>query len=848
MNKERPSFRKPKGSQVYSSPEELFTKLPNRARSHGYLRAPQVDALRAYDKFKNETDVAFELPTGTGKTIVGLLIAEWRRRQSGEKVAYLTLTNQLAKQVLKESEKLGIACADITGTKESRDPVEVGHYQTGKAVGITTYANLFNVNPVVKASDVLVFDDAHGGAHVVADMWTVRIRKQEHADLYNELITILRPVLTDNQYRIITDGAEYGAVELVDVCVNKAIVQNIITLLGSVESPGVYFPWSLIRNSLHACLWLASINEIIIRPLIPPTYTHEAFSKTSQRIYMSATLGGEGDLKRSYGITSIKTIRVQHAQWGKRYIFIPGLYMEEDECHKVIADIWRYMETRRVLMLAPSYNIGQKTYNAVAQGMNPKPTRLDAADIEDSIEPFTSQENVMLCLAGRYAGVDLPGDDCRLLIMAESPAAVGALERHMRERWKLGPLFRRRERVRLIQGMGRCTRDATDYAVIILLGQSLIDSITTSALTQGLPGEIQRELTWGIEQSELVRKNKNAISEIVLGLLTDPNYRKEANESLEEVEVQKPKVDSASYEESGKLEVQYSKALWEENFSMAYDIARNAADKTNEPELAGYRAWWFYLAAMVAYHQKDLMSEIDCLKRARATGINTGNLDYLLRIRSKESIEKIASDITDQQAEAIWDRLEEWGWHGLKFGEKLKEMQEGLTVLSNPTQYHIGLERLGECLGAEVIRKTAPGVADVVWIFPDRCFTFEVKCDKKPEGAFSKKELQQAKGHPDWLRSQRESLKHIPIQALIVSPTMRIDQTAQPHAGGLNYISTNAIREFSSKVSKELGTLRTRFSGKEYGAVKDELKASIKQARLDYETIKALFNEPLLKI
>jgi len=77
MNKERPSFRKPKGSQVYSSPEELFTKLPNRARSHGYLRAPQVDALRAYDKFKNETDVAFRENRDSAHLLLSLL-AFWK--------------------------------------------------------------------------------------------------------------------------------------------------------------------------------------------------------------------------------------------------------------------------------------------------------------------------------------------------------------------------------------------------------------------------------------------------------------------------------------------------------------------------------------------------------------------------------------------------------------------------------------------------------------------------------------------------------------------------------------------------------------------------------------------------
>ena len=33
-------------------------------------------------------NVALELPTGTGKTAVGLLIADWRRRRSRDKAAY----------------------------------------------------------------------------------------------------------------------------------------------------------------------------------------------------------------------------------------------------------------------------------------------------------------------------------------------------------------------------------------------------------------------------------------------------------------------------------------------------------------------------------------------------------------------------------------------------------------------------------------------------------------------------------------------------------------------------------------------------------------------------------------
>jgi superfamily II DNA or RNA helicase len=34
------------------------------------------------------SDVALQLPTGSGKTLVGLLLAEWRRRKNHERTEY----------------------------------------------------------------------------------------------------------------------------------------------------------------------------------------------------------------------------------------------------------------------------------------------------------------------------------------------------------------------------------------------------------------------------------------------------------------------------------------------------------------------------------------------------------------------------------------------------------------------------------------------------------------------------------------------------------------------------------------------------------------------------------------
>lgn len=65
-----------KGKVIEKDPESIFRELqiPNVKG----LWSQQADILRDYySKFKDSKNVALELPTGTGKTLVGLLIAEY---------------------------------------------------------------------------------------------------------------------------------------------------------------------------------------------------------------------------------------------------------------------------------------------------------------------------------------------------------------------------------------------------------------------------------------------------------------------------------------------------------------------------------------------------------------------------------------------------------------------------------------------------------------------------------------------------------------------------------------------------------------------------------------------------
>ncbi len=748
----QPPFKPVKpSSPAQATAEEVFYKLSGRQKTHGYLRGPQQDVLREYaEKYTNASDVALELPTGTGKTAVGLVVAEWKRL-SPNKVAYLSLTNQLAGQVLEESKRLGIPCADLRGTKETRSGLEEGRYRTGEAIAVTTYSNLFNVNPVLRESDLIVFDDAHGAEQYVANMWTVSASVTWEKDLYNSLLAALRPGLSESQIRTILDKSAFGAVEMVDVHGHPECIANAISVLDQTNAESAVFAWKLIKSRVHCCLFLVSPYEITIRPLIPPTHTHAPFAVAKQRIYMSATLGGESDLQRSYGIPKLAMIRARSPQWGRRYVFVPGVYAGELESKRIVAEVWDAMKTRRAVLLSPSERVTKRTFEDLQNEMANKPTRLTAEHIADSVDGFTGSTEVILGLAGRYDGLDLPDEQCRLLLLSESPAAIGALERHLSDRWKMGPVLRKRERTRLIQGMGRCTRNATDFAVIVWLGQSLVNSATSSSLLQSFPPELAAEITWGVQQSELAAKAPQDLVNMMLGLIADAAYRKTADGDIASIQAKHTAAVPKDYEEVGLDEVRYASAMWEENYPQAFEMARAIADRITSPELSGYRAWWWYLAAVAASLMGDKKIEQDALRRGSRCGINSGWLNQLLLDRKVAAPEK--SEGIEPNAEGLWDVLTKWGWAGPYFEQKITQM---LSQLDDPyhVAYHEGLEALGKCFGAMTTRTTAMGVPDVVWSFPgDFHLTFEAKTEKSADGKLSKKDVQNAKDHPDWVRA-----------------------------------------------------------------------------------------------
>jgi replicative superfamily II helicase len=239
------AFKKSVSQQVVSdTPHKLFLDLPRR--KYQDVLPHQREVLSAYvSRALNDQDVALQLPTGSGKTLVGLLIAEWRLRKNRERVVYLCPTKQLVNQVVEQAEeKYGLGVRGFTGSSAEYTPEARGEYRNADRVAVTTC--LFNTNPFFSDADLIIVDDAHVAENYIASMWTVRVERlrREHAVVH-----------------------------------------------------------------LHACHLYISAHELVIRPLIPPTWTHDPFNRACQRIFMSATLGTGGDLERltaSNCLTAIK--------------------------------------------------------------------------------------------------------------------------------------------------------------------------------------------------------------------------------------------------------------------------------------------------------------------------------------------------------------------------------------------------------------------------------------------------------------------------------------------------------------------------------------------------------------
>ena len=140
--------------------------------------ASQKEALLEWHENRAAADTQFDMTTGGGKTLVGLLAAQSLVNETHGKVVYVCPTNQLVEQAVRRASECGISVASYRDKTWEHKEV----FDEARGTCITNYAALFH--PWSKFANIgvtgVIFDDAHVAGNTIRSQFTLRISR-DHA-------------------------------------------------------------------------------------------------------------------------------------------------------------------------------------------------------------------------------------------------------------------------------------------------------------------------------------------------------------------------------------------------------------------------------------------------------------------------------------------------------------------------------------------------------------------------------------------------------------------------------------------------------------------------------------------
>lgn len=818
-------------NQNYSDAEALFRDLKSRDPKIQHLWSHQADIIRAYHQSLKETDIALELPTGAGKTLVGLLIAEWRRLNLNQRVIYLCPTRQLAKQVGARASEYGIKTHVLIGKQSKYNPAQFSDYASGKTIAITTYSALFNTNPRLDDAETIIFDDAHAGENYIANMWSLSISRKADKSLYDQVVQLYETELPDFLLATLKDDeANPRRKQSVDLLPGPKFYDKVAALSGLIdnyiedeeESKALSYNWEMLNGKLKSCCCYFSWSEILIRPWIPPTLVHMPFAGAKQRIYMSATLGDGGELERIVGVKKIHRIPVPQG-WdkqgtGRRLFLFPDRTFSPPDYEPWLSNFLESKE--RSLVLTPN-GLTLKYFEEMLQLYGINHEIIYSKDIEETLDNFINKSDAILALTNRYDGIDLPGDTCRVLIVYGSPSSTNQQEKFLWNNLRLNIILNDRIRTRITQAVGRCTRNSTDYAVILMIGEELFDFCIKNENRGSLHPELWAEIEFGLDNSETTNIRN-------LGVLADIFLKRDLQWDEAEADIihrrntftKSVPANTTALNGVVSLEVEYIYNMWKDDHGSALVKATDIVDKLSGDELAGYRALWNYFAGCAAYclgklsNQREFMQK--SAERFKLASNSTSGISWFAKLSEEVRVigpqEKVKSYFSSISiAEAINSYLVELGFVGKKFEKKMSSFISSIND-DKAKKFDMALTDLGRILGFYSENPKGNGAPDSIWVLENSyIIIFECKSNETAlSNGISIDTCRQAQGHKEWLKSSPLYIKDINILSIVASHKTTLDRDAKPHAKELFYLNIADIRRLSLKATTFLRTIRSK--------------------------------------
>ncbi|MBA7537179.1 hypothetical protein ES705_29446 [subsurface metagenome] len=773
----------------------MFSDLLNELNSAEYpkLRPMQQEVLQSYAELLvddgrqiSQSDVAIEMPAGTGKTLVALLIAE-KHRRLGRSVAILTGTRQLGHQVYEDATDLGVDAVNFEGRGEYWNRRDIGRYRKAEVIAILNYWAYFNTNPTPQPANVLILDDAHLAENSIGELFTVRIARRDHSELYQRILTTfttLRPYRYQGLEDITHDRfppRDPLLIPFSDWIETQSTIRDLLdeavyTLTSEGKTDSMRFIWPRIRQNADALAVYITNREIEFRPVIFPSFDVQHFAVPVHRVYTSATLGDIEDFQRRIGCPNIHVISPTNVRPGERgrrmIVFFPSAE-EGAEFDRIRASglgrLWPV--ARKRLWMCCSWDEVEQCQDwvpAMRNGARPPIWELKGAD-EGQLEDFRQARLGHLFTAARYDGMDFPGDQARLAIIPSPPVTLDAQEQFFSSFLKDASFMKSRFSQRVAQALGRCNRSSADFAVYVLLHprfERVFGGNDPDYLSL-LPRDIIPEVEVALENAEDgFESSCERAAHFLSGEFGEWDNRVTSLRVTAATQSPPTIISTVEYEVNGWL------AFWRGDPTRAaeqfarWESALSVERQSGPLGFAHYcHAWARYLCYKRQDESGALQDTMQSLEGAARSGPSSwftttlrSALNDLLKISVQTTLPSQPS--VPAYTDAV---LQEWGdilyEKGLRVHTLNKWLDHCIQELGSEHHDEVveGLVTLGQLVGFEAQRPRGQGMPDVLWRFgrgPLYVVTWEVKAELAGEGRpVALRDIDQAHGEGRWADS-----------------------------------------------------------------------------------------------
>ena len=798
------------------------------------LRAAQVAVLAEYAADHTDTaDLAIELPTGAGKSLVALLIGEaWRRE--GRTVAVLTGDKVLARQMEREGNDLKVPVARMEGRGEAIPLPVRRRYRRGNAIGIMNYWVMFNSNPVVDSADLLIVDDAHLAERALEGLFAMQIDRYEHPLLFSTLVGEL--VVRLPNYASLEDARSEdpharAGVELMSYLDQAEVLARMRELIdGAPEmetDTDLRFRWRGVRDRLAESNVYLSRRSITIRPFCLPTQTIGRWSDPAQRLYLSATIGEPPDLQRRLGCGAMTKIGsdAEAPTLGRRLIVLnndidaPEGELLPDRAAGVVLQALR-AQPKAVWLCASRAQL-----DTWRQGLGPWLRSNGLPDgpvwvlgnMGDEMDRFRVADAGHLFVAGRFDGMDFAGDECRLVVLATLPRAVNDQEQFVSDYLRDASFLVGRTNQRITQALGRCNRDVDDHAIYVLADRRLAAHLGQEANRRGLPPAMQAELDLAeefdtVEQEELTAH--------VAQFLRSEFAQYDAQ--LEQLRAETPQPPAPASDEADH-EVKGWLAMSGRQDYLAAE--QHFAARQQQLATQGLRELGAFVqyAEAKAAHLEGLRGDAGALARSRtameqAIARGGASSSWFNRLRTSVARHAAAEEpatVRTDEFRAVCARSFDERLETTPPGSKLDRWRMRLSARLASTshdEYAVGLGELGELLGYRAVFPKYGAATDCRWrgVFGNvrEAFTFECKIEHNPATEIDAHAVGQA--HNQHSRAVAElAPSGYAVRGLIVTHLERLAADAAPGLGEIVVLRRDAMQALHDRVDELLSRFAT---------------------------------------